>query len=264
MRKYMEVSGIYLKSQLAWRGDVLFHMLFTVTKILFACLLWGLIFEEREMVSGFTYHSMLSYYVISSFLSQLEKSGGISEEITYKIRNGSFSNYMVLPISIEGYFTSMEAGIVLFYLGFDLAAAFIWVFIFRIKFVFVQSGFIFCCALLMVIIGLFFMVQLNYFLGILTLKYEEISTFLMIKNNLISLVTGSIVPLTLFPEAVVSFMKLLPFYYVTYLPSMLLTGHCRQEAVTGLLIISGWCIVMQFLIVFIWKKYSRKYDGVGI
>lgn len=264
MRKYREVAKIHLKAQMAWRGDVLFHMLFTVTKILFACLLWGIIFTERDVVSGFTYHSMLSYYVISAFLSQLERSGNISEEITYKIRNGSFSNYMVLPVSIEGYFTAMELGVVAFYLGFDLAAAFIWVFVFKIEFVFVQSVFVFGCACTMIVLGLFFMVQMNYFLGILTLKYEEISTFLMIKNNLVSLVTGSIVPLMLFPETVVKLMKLLPFYYVTYLPSMLLTGRCRQEAAAGIFVLAGWCAVMQIMIAYTWKKYSRKYDGVGI
>ena len=33
------------------------------------------------------------------------------------------------------------------------------------------------------------MALLNYFLGILTLKFEEISTFLMIKDNLSAVVT---------------------------------------------------------------------------
>lgn len=153
---------------------------------------------------------------------------------------------------------------VLFYLCFDLLAAVVWVFVFRIQFVFAKSAVMLACALLMTVLGLFFMVQLNYFLGILTLKYEEISTFLMIKDNLVSLVTGSIVPLALFPERVVGIMRLLPFYYVTYLPSMLFTGRCAEEAVRGLVVLGLWCVLMQWAIVVTWRKYRVKYDGVGV
>ena len=171
---------------------------------------------------------------------------------------------MVLPISTEGYFIAMEAGVVLFYLAFDFLVAVIWIFLFRIQFLFTGEPLIILCAVLMVLLGLLFMVELNYYLGILTLKYQEISTFLMIKNNLISLVTGTIVPLALFPEGIVRLMRCLPFYYVTYLPSMLLTGRCRQEALPGILILAGWCVFLQVVITVTWNSYRKKYDGVGI
>lgn len=264
MRKYIEIARIYLKTQLAWRADVVFNMLFTVGRILFAYLLWRVIFADKEMIAGFTFHGMLSYYIINSFLTQLEMSSGISGEISERIRNGTFTKYIVIPVSIEGYFTAMEVGIVAFYLFFDLIAAIVWIFLFGIEFVFVKEMGIILCAVIMVMLGMFFMVQLNYFLGLLTLRFEEIGTFLMIKNNLLALVTGSIIPLVLLPEQVVELMKLLPFYYVTYLPSMLLTGRCKEEAAGGIVIMICWCVVMQFVIKVTWNKYVRKYDGVGI
>lgn len=84
-RKYREAAYMNLKAQLAWRADVIFNMLFTISKILFAFLLWGIIFQQKEVVAGFTFHGMLSYYIISSFLSQLEMSEGISGEIFWRI-----------------------------------------------------------------------------------------------------------------------------------------------------------------------------------
>ncbi len=264
MCKYREIARVFLKSQMAWRADVAFNMIFTVSRIVFASLLWGIIFAGKDVVAGFTFHGMLSYYIISAFLYQLEMSDGISGEVCARIRNGTFSKYMILPVSIEGYFTAMEAGVALFYLGFDLAAALIWVFIFRIEFVLTADVTIWLCSLCMILLGLFFMVQLNYYLGILTLKYQGIDTFLMIKRHFVELVTGSIIPLALFPEAVVRVMKLLPFYYVTYLPSMLLTGKLAGEAISGLGILAAWCALMQALIRLTWSRYSRKYDGVGI
>lgn len=264
IRKYLEIARVYLKAQLVWRADVAFNMIFTVSRILFAYLLWRIIFAEHEMIAGFTFHGMLSYYIINSFLTQIEMSSGISEEMSERIRNGTFTKYIVIPVSIEGYFVAMEVGVVAFYLLFDLLAAIVWVFLFGIEFVLVQKVSVIICAVFMVLLGMLFMIQLNYFLGLLTIRFEEIGTFLMIKNNLLALVTGSIIPLALLPEQIIEWMKLLPFYYVTYLPSMLLTGRCQEEAGSGIAIMICWCLVMQVVIRVTWNKYVRKYDGVGI
>ena len=264
MRKYIEVVRMNVKAQLTWRVDVIFQMLFTISKILFAYLLWGIIFQEKNNIAGFTFHTMLSYYIISSFLSQLDLSSGVSMEIYDRIRSGTFSKYMIIPVNIEGYFIAQEIGVVLFYLAFDFLAAVVWIFVFRIQFVITTNILLIFCAVLMVLLGLLFMVQLNYWVGLLTLKFEEITTFLRIKDNLMSLITGTLIPLALFPDQVVSCMKLLPFYYVTYLPSMLLLGRCQDEAVSGLMALLFWCVFMQLVIQITWKKYRVKFDGVGI
>ena len=81
MYKYWEISKTYMKTQLVWRTDVIFNMLFTITKILFAYLLWGMVFKDKDVAGMFTFYSMVSYYITSSFLSQLEMSSGISNEI---------------------------------------------------------------------------------------------------------------------------------------------------------------------------------------
>ena len=118
MRKYWAIAKTYTKTQLVWRADVIFNMIFTISRILFAYLLWGILFQGKETVGMFTFHGILSYYIVNSFLSQLEMSDGISGEIHYRIRNGTFSKYMVIPAGIELYFMAMELGVVLFYLGF--------------------------------------------------------------------------------------------------------------------------------------------------
>ena len=91
MRKYLEIASVHFRTQLIWRADTVFHILFTVTRIIFAFILWSAIFEGKEIISGFSFDSMLSYYIISSFLAQIELSGGISDEISVRIRNGTFS-----------------------------------------------------------------------------------------------------------------------------------------------------------------------------
>lgn len=165
MYKYWEISKVHMKEQLTWRADVVFNMLFTIVKILFAYLLWGIIFQGKSMIGQFTFHGMLSYYIVSSFLSQLEMSSGISWEIHDRIRQGSFSKYMVIPVNVQAYFVFMEIGVVGFYFLFDLIAAVVWKFAFRIRFQFTNDPLIMVIAVVMAVLGLLFMVQLSFFLG---------------------------------------------------------------------------------------------------
>jgi ABC-2 type transport system permease protein len=216
------------------------------------------------MVGGFTFHTMLSYYIINSFLSQLDMSDGVSSEISTKIRAGTFSKYMVIPVDIQGYFLAQTAGSSVFYLLFNLLAAVVWIFIFRIKFAFTANPLFILSAVTLVILGLIFMIQLNYFLGLLTLKFQDIYLFLMIKNNLLLFITGTMIPLVLLPKGIVEIMRFLPFYYITYLPSMLLIGRNGSEILYGLTPLPCWILFFVFVNRLTYNRLRVRYDGVGI
>lgn len=264
MRKYIEIAKLLFKAQIVYRFDVAMTVLFTLSKILFAYILWGAIFGQNETVAGFTFPMMLSYYIISSFLSQIEMSDGVSEEISRRIREGTFSKYMVIPAGTQGYFIAQTFGAMAFYLLFVFAANVVWVLLFRVEFIITSRIALILPAVFMVILGLLFMIQLNYFLGILAFKFLDVNIFLMIKGNIVSFVTGSLVPLALLPEGIVSSMRFFPFYYVTYLPSMLLIGKNENEALIGIAILAVWLLAFTLLNRFAYNKMRVIYDGVGI
>lgn len=264
MNKYLEITKITFKAQLAWRFDIAMNVVFTVAKILFAFILWKGIFTQRNMVAGFTFDSMLSYYIINSFLSQLDMSDKISNELSDRIRTGTFSKYMVIPVNVQGYFVAQTAGASLFYLIFHLMAALVWIFIFGINFTFTTDPWLILSAILMTILGLIFMMQLNYFLGLLTLKFQDIYLFLMIKSNIIAFIAGTLVPLALLPEFMLQIMSFFPFYYLSYLPSMLLIGRNVGEAGPGMLILLIWVLLFLQINKFTYERLRVRYDGVGI
>ena len=264
MKKYLEIAKAYTKAQLIWRSDTFVDVVLAVAKILFAWILWSILFEGKEQITGLGFPAMISYYMISSYLFQLEKSAEISRQMTGMLRNGTFSKYMVIPVQTQGYFVAMEAGKIAFSAGIGFSTTILWFYLFRIPFVFIADLKILLCGIAMVVLGLLFMALLNYFLGILTLKFEEISTFLMIKDNFCAFVTGAVIPLALLPERIIEGMRFLPFYYVTYLPSMLFIGECEEEAIPGLFVLSVWCIVFLVLNQVTYEHYRIKYDGAGI
>jgi len=264
LKKYLETVRVFFKTQLAYRFDVLTSMLFTITKILLAYVLWGAVFEGRDTISGFTFNTMLTYYIVNSFITQLDQSSGIGWQIADEIKNGRFSKYIVRPMDIFGYFAAQSAGISGFLLFFNLIAAIIWTLVLKVDFTITAGIPNIAAAILLTLLGLLFMLQLNYLIGILAFKFLDTSFFIMIKDNITEFVKGSLIPLALLPDAILKVMMLFPFYYISYLPSMLLLGRNENEFVPGIMVLAGWNACLWIINSLTFKSLKSKYDGVGI
>lgn len=264
LNKYLETAKVLFKAQLAYRFDTVISMVFTVSKILLAYVLWGAIFGKQSVIAGFTFNSMLSYYITSSFVTQLDQSSGTGRQISDEIKNGRFSKYIIKPMSIFGYFAAQTAGVSAFLLSFNLIAAILWVIIFHVEIVFTGSSLLIISAIVLIILGLIFMLQLNYYIGILAFKFVDIWIFMMIKDNIVQFITGSFIPLTILPAGIIKVMGYFPFYYVSYLPSMLILGRNRDEIMAGIICLLCWNAAFWILNSITFKRLKSKYDGVGI
>jgi len=116
----------------------------------------------------------------------------------------------------------------------------------------------------MIPLGLLFMMCFHYLLGIFSFKFLSINSFLYIAGNITVFLTGGLVPLALLPSSVQFIMKLFPFYYVSYLPAMLLTGHLGGEALGGILILALWVSAFIILGHIAYNRLRIRYEGVGI
>ena len=264
MKKYVEAAKIMFKTQLAYRFDVITSVIFGIFKILLAFVLWGTVFEKTESISGFTFQTMLTYYLITAFISQLDQSASVGWQVSSDIRNGRFSKYLIRPVGVFRYFAAQSAGASAFLLLFNIIATAVWFFLFRINFSFTSDLRLILSACILIILGLLFMVQLNYFIGILAFKFLDVTAFMMIKENIIQFMTGALIPLTLLPSSCVHAMMYFPFYYITYLPAMLLMGKNSDEYLHGILILIFWNIAFGAIHTVTYRRLKSIYDGVGI
>lgn len=264
MKKYLETMKLLFKSQLTYRFDILMNIIFSITKILLAYVLWSAIYNNSHEVAGFTFDGMMSYYIISTFMAQLNQSTSTGWQISAEIRRGLFSKYMVRPMSIFGYFSAHTSGVALFFISFNLLAAVLWTLLFGVDIVLTAGLQDILLAGGLILLGLLFMMQLNYYIGILAFKFLDTGLFMMIKDNILEFVAGTFIPLTLLSEKVLLVMKYFPFYYVTYLPTMVLMGRNAYEAPMGLVMLVVWNLFLWALNAVTWSRLKVKYDGVGI
>lgn len=265
MKKYLEVFRLSFKMQIVWRFDVAMTAAATAGRILAAWILWSAIFAGRQRVGGFTFEAMLSYYIVSSFLTSLDMSGQISGEISDLIRGGRFSGHMVVPIDPLAFFGAMTAGESAFHLGFSLAAALICMFACGIRLSVAAGAPQVFLAIAMTLLGLAFMACLQYLIGIAAFRFQNIDFLLHVQANIFAFATGALVPLSLLPHAALFALELLPFPYVAYLPAMLLTGQAGVAAgVRGLAVIAVWAAAAAVAGPLVYNRLRVRYDGVGI
>jgi len=215
-------------------------------------------------VAGFTLDTMILYYLIQSFFAQMDNTGRIAEELSSHIRGGTFSKFLVLPIRVQLYLFAQSLGSAAYSVFFSLGASLLCLIAFPIQPEWMVIPLDFLKAAALLLLGRVFLSQFHFFLGILTFRYQDIWLFLMIKNNLLAFLAGTLVPLTLLPEAVLRVLRLTPFYHSAHLPTMLLLGRGGSEALTGMLVLTLWIAFFTFLNQRSYAHLRLRYDGVGI
>jgi len=263
MMKYVEVAKIMFKTQLIYRFDVAMTVLENIGKVLFAWLVWGAVFDGQGTIGGFHFEAMLFYYVVSSFISTLDLSWNVSGEVSWQIRNGRFSKYMVIPVNPKVYFLAKSLGTSAYYALFALPVAVICGMLFGVE-VRIEQISVVLLGLIMIPIGTAFMVMYHYFIGLLAFKFQDVGLFRYVQATIIQFTQGGFLPLNLLPDVAFQIIRLLPFPHVVFTPTMLIMGRASlQEGLFSLGILIAWSFGLIVAIQIAYQRLRVRYDGVG-
>jgi ABC-2 type transport system permease protein len=264
MKKYLEIAKITFKAELSYRFDVIIGILLSVCRIILSFILWSALFKGKDTIAGFSFNMMITYYIVISFFSKLDMSESIVNQLSNEIKQGKFSKYLVQPVKPLWYFISSTCAKTVFIFCISGAVTTVFALIFNKYLSFNGSFSMILIALLINILGLIFLMLLNYYIGILSFKFYDIWAFNMIKNNIFEFITGTFIPLSLFPIWVQSGLKLFPFYYIYYYPANMIVTGDTQNVLSAIAILIGWNLFMFVAIHVTYKALRKKYEGVGI
>lgn len=265
MKKYLEVFLWSFKMQLIWRLDVVMTLAAILGEIIAAWVLWNTAFSGRELVSGFTFHGMLSYYLTGSLLVSLDMSPRISREVSRLIREGSFSKHMVTPMNPFGFFCTKAAGQSASRLGFSFLAAAIAAGLLKINITLSWDLSRLVLGISTALLGLLFMAGYHYVIGILAFRFVEMEFFLYLQEAILSFATGALVPLSLLRGPLANFLRFLPFPHVVFTPAMLLTDQMSvAEGCFSLAVLLVWLAAILLAGQWLYHSLRTRYEGVGV
>ena len=107
-------------------------------------------------------------------------------------------------------------------------------------------------------------VLFDFCFGMVAFFTTYIFGMLMAKTALLSFLTGQLIPLSFFPEAVQRAFDFLPFSSMIYAPVMVYLGKYQG---TELLFILGrqfvWVVILYLLGSYIWKRVTNRLVVLG-
>lgn len=221
--------------------------------------LWYAIFKVGGAgeVAGMTYIQMMHYTLVSVLFTQV-RGGDHDFELSEMIRSGQLSNYLLRPVGVVEFVYIRGAASRLFIAGMGL-------FIGLLLCPFIgMSPYRMLGAMVMAIIGNVIHYQIGAALATTAFLWEEAYSMLMVKNMLVSLLSGELVPLNLFPESMQWIWKSTPFYLYVYGPTQYALGHWSNEqfiqqlGIGCLWLVAGWVAIRLS-----WGYGIRRYLSLG-
>lgn len=267
MRWWKHVVAMELRKILAYRSD--FWVTFlgqTLIQVLVAHALWTMIFSSQGVteMEGFTLEMMNLYYLITPIGMKIlsgENIGFLAREIY----EGTFTRYLLYPLSLFQYKTLTYLTYSLFYaLQLMILYTLFKVFLTNSPFSFPDVG--------NLVMGVFLFMMAAAAYALMAMMIEMISLW---ADNIWSLVVmlrfftsffgGGMIPLNFLPEWAQEILVWTPFPYLVSYPSRTIMGLMSfEEIAKGTVILGIWILFFMEVVKLIWRKGQYKYTGVGI
>lgn len=222
--------------------------------------LWYALFKlgGQTTVGGMTYEQMLAYTFTSILFTQI-RGGDHDFELMEMIRSGGLSNYLLRPASVVEFVYMRGLAPKLFIASISLSIG-----VFATMFTDVVSAPRMVASLGLAILGNIIHFQIGAIIATLAFYWEEAYSVLMVKNMVVQILSGELIPLNLFPASMTWIWKMTPFYLYVFGPTQYALGrwsHMEFLHAVGVAVI--WITCLSVITHWTWKLSIKRYLSLG-
>jgi ABC-2 type transport system permease protein len=221
--------------------------------------LWYAMFRlgGADMVAGMTYAQLIHYTMVSVLFTQI-RGGDNDFELVEMVRTGRLSNFLLRPVGVVEFVYIRGVAPKLFLAGLCLAVGIgitLWLGVNPAR----MFG-----AMFLALIGNIIHYQIGAALATVSFYWEEGHSILMVKNLVVSLLSGELIPLNMFPESVQWIWKSTPFYLYVFAPTQYALGRTsHSELLLQIGIGMIWMIAAWAAIRISWGVGIKRYLSLG-
>lgn len=264
---YTPFAESVIKDNLAYKGTFYLYVVCKILGVFISYYLWKAIFlsSSKDVLGGFTRQEMITYIFMSFVCSNM-----VYISITTKIGNdvvdGSIAINLIKPINYKLKLLSESIGELVY--KFIVPSLFMWIGleIYRVgslglSVTSIKNVLPFLISSLFSFI-LYFLFEFCF--GMLAFYSTYVWGMEIIKNSILSFLTGQLIPLTFFPGVIQRIFDFMPFSSMNYIPVMIYMGK-----ITGreLLFSMGrqvlWILILELLSCILWRKVIRRISVMG-
>jgi ABC-2 type transport system permease protein len=222
--------------------------------------IWKALFSEQPVggtIGGFTFPEMVTY-VSTGWALRSFYFNEVDREIASQVQEGRLAMSLIKPVDFQAMVLSQALGesafrLLLFsipiagllFLVYPLRApASIWA-----GLLFVASGF-----LSVLLVG-----AINFSVGLIAIRTQSILGFLRAKYLILELLSGLLIPPTLFPERIRPILDWLPFPHMNYTPGRIYLGLVSGPAAyRALALQAAWALLLLAAGRLLWRATSKR------
>jgi len=218
---------------------------------------WRAVFHTGHGVAGLSLNDMVTYVAVGWAIRSFYFNE-IDREMGTQVQEGKLAMNLIRPVDFQTVMIADAAGqsafrAVLFTVPISIVLALI----FPVKApASLAAGLLFLWSAVM---AFFLVAAINFLVGLIAIRSKSILGILRAKYLLLELVSGLLIPTTLFPEPLRTILLASPFPHINFTPAALYLGKATGlEAARLLGLQAGWTAVLLLWGHWAWKRSQRR------
>lgn len=226
--------------------------------------IWRAIYSQQATVNGMSLENMLKYFGVVALIGYITMDFA-DWNLQMLIRTGKYLNFAMKPMHHRFFALSQKLGHRTLGLLYEfIPVLLIFTLIFRVP----LAPTNYPLALLSVTFSFLINFFVNYSIGLTGFWFTQTNGLRSVYHLLVGIFSGTLLPLSFFPEAIHSLIFYLPFQYISYVPAMVWTGSYSLGSITmplsTVVAIQGIYVVIAYAISeLLYRLGHKRFNGVG-
>jgi len=254
---YLEFSRVGFVNILAFRLRYYTGILTYLINVTVYYFIWSAVYAPGEAIAGYDLGQMITYVAVGWIIRSFYWNT-IDQEMAYEMLEGRIALELIKPVSVQWMWLARAVGESAFRLGMlTLPAALLIVLIFPVSGPASAAHFALFAA---GVLGSFLLMgAINFLIGTCAIRLKSILALIRAKYWIIELLSGVLIPMAFFPEAVRAVLAWLPFQHIAFTPLELYLGKLSgADAARALLTQWFWVAALLALGDVWWRRSVRK------
>lgn len=264
--KYVEYFKIGFKKSIEYKSYLIGTLTTPVFMGVFFFYIWKYIFEVKGagdptyLIGGFSFPEMIVYLVIG-LLINTARASDISDRISESIKSGDIAIFLCRPVNFVKSLLSEGFGSRIINMGMFFILLLV---ITKVAGIAYPEPALFALFIVYGLSLIFFDIVINVMIGGLAFWITEIWGVRSSIQQVLWILSGRALPLSLFPTWMIRFLKWTPFFYLEYTFASIYLGKLAfEEAIRAMGIFMIWTAILIALMRLLYKRGFSKLTSFG-
>lgn len=255
LKTMLELGKIHFKEYTIYKSNFYLFTLNRLVEVVVYIFVWQAIYTQTGNAGGFTIEQMITYYILVVSLSSIAM-WGINEDMSHAIKSGKINKELLSPISYFKYYFGIYLGEVAFAIPVSVATFILCSIFWQIAMPAGTINLILFLLVIILILPISFFIQM--IIGTVGFYTNSIWGMQILRKSIISIFSGLIAPLTLFPEWFQKIANILPFKEFIYTPINIYLGRIPLNEIGFIMLkLIAWIAIL-YLIAKIFFNHAVK------